>query len=121
MHAQEVVTTHALRLRKNLKNNLIIDKIDESLAVKAKIKTLVSKIMDKKQKFVFKNYTKHCKTLCGYCVIKSEIPNDTRVSGVFCMYDCLLRSKHAIVTYCTYGGEKECLQIYYYQMMNGRW
>jgi hypothetical protein len=106
MHAQELVVTHALGLRKRSKNNVIIDKFEESLALKEKVKALVSKIMNKKQKHIFKKYTDYCKQLFNYNVIKLEIPNDTRVSGVFRMYDTLLRSKHAIVNYCTYGNDK---------------
>lgn len=101
MHAQELVVTHALGLRTRRKRNIgIVDQFESGRLLRDVVKKLVSKIMDKKAKSRFMKYKDYCKRVLSYDVIKLLIPNETRVSGVFTMYETLLRSMKCINQYC---------------------
>jgi hypothetical protein len=98
MHAQELVVTHALGLRTRRKRGFgVIDEFESG--------KLVSKIMDKKAKSRFVKYKEFCKNKLSMDVIKLLIPNETRVSGVFTMYESLLRSMKCINQYCLLSTE----------------
>lgn len=105
MHAQELVVQHALGLRQRSVNKKIVDEFAVGKALKDKVKILVSKIMDKRNKQRFIWYSDYVKKYLKMDVRKLELPNDTRVSGVFLMYESVLRSKKAISMYCSGGNE----------------
>ena len=101
MHAQELVVTHALGLRTRKKRGFgVVDSFDSGRLLRDRVKKLVSKIMDKKAKSRFQKYKDYCKRTLSMDVIKLLIPNETRVSGVFSMYESLLRSMKCINNYC---------------------
>jgi hypothetical protein len=101
MHAQELVVTHALGLRTRKKRGFgIVDQFESGRLLRDSVKKLVSKIMDKKAKSRFIKYKDYCKRTLSMDVIKLLIPNETRVSGVFTMYESLLRSMKCINHYC---------------------
>jgi hypothetical protein len=92
MHAQELVVTHALGLRTRRKRGVgVVDEFESGKLLRDSVKILVSKIMDKKAKSRFVKYKDYCKRTLSMDVIKLLIPNETRVSGVFTMYESLLR------------------------------
>jgi hypothetical protein len=107
MHQQELVVQHALGLRGRTKNKQIVDSFDKGKNLRDKCKVFVSKLMNKKTKNLFKKYQTYCKDVLHCATNRLEIPNDTRVSGVFRMYESLLRSKHALTKFCTLSDEKE--------------
>jgi hypothetical protein len=101
MHAQELVVTHALGLRTRKKRGVgIVDQFESGRLLRDRVKLLVSKLMDKKAKSRFKKYKDYCKRTLMMDVIKLLVPNETRVSGVFTMYETLLRSKMCVNNYC---------------------
>lgn len=101
MHAQELVVTHALGLRTRKKRGVgIVDQFESGRVLRDAVKKLVSKIMDKKAKNRFIKYKDYCKRTLFTDVIKLLIPNETRVSGVFTMYETLLRSMKCVSYYC---------------------
>jgi hypothetical protein len=99
MHAQELVVTHALGLRERSKAGVVIDQYETGKSLRNKVKNLLSKIMDKKAKGRFKEYKAMCQEYLHCNCPKLELPNDTRVSGVYRMYQSALRSKKMIVLY----------------------
>lgn len=100
MHAQELVVVHALGLRQRTKNGES-DEFVESKALRDKTKLLLSKIMDKKSKQRYDRYIKFCKDHFKSEAIKLLVPNETRVSGVFTMYQSAIRSRKLINLYCS--------------------
>jgi hypothetical protein len=101
MHAQELVVTHALGLRTRKKRGVgVIDSFESGRLLRDYVKKLVSRLMDKKSKSRFVKYKEYCKRTLSMDVIKLLIPNETRVSGVFAMYESLLRSMICINNYC---------------------
>ena len=106
MHAQELVVTHALGLRTRRKRGIgVVDEFASGKLLRDAVKKLVSKIMDKKAKSRFVKYRDFCKRTLTMDVIKLLIPNETRVSGVFTMYESLLRSMKCITQYCLLSTE----------------
>ena len=106
MHAQELVVTHALGLRTRRKRGFgVVDEFESGKLLRDAVKKLVSKIMDKKAKSRFVKYKEFCKNKLSMDVIKLLIPNETRVSGVFTMYESLLRSMKCINQYCLLSTE----------------
>ena len=100
MHAQELVVVHALGLRTRKKKGQK-DEFPEGKNLRDKVGTLLSKIMDKKSKQRYERYGKYCKEHYGVDTIKLLVPNETRVSGVFGMYQSALRSKKLITAFTT--------------------
>jgi hypothetical protein len=91
MHAQELVVTHALGLGERSKAGVVTDQYEAGKNIRNKVKNLLSKIMDKKAKGRFKEYKMMCQEYLHCNAPKLELPNDTRVSGVFRMYQSALR------------------------------
>jgi hypothetical protein len=60
--------------------------------------------MTKKKKYRFKAYHDYCITL-GMNVRRLELPNETRVSGIFLMYESLLRSRKSLMLFCSNSNE----------------
>jgi hypothetical protein len=55
MHAQELVVTHALGLRERSKAGVVTDQYEAGKSIRKKVKNLLSKIMDKKQRVFLRN------------------------------------------------------------------
>jgi hypothetical protein len=98
---------NTLGLQGRPKNKQIVDSFDKGKNLRDKCKVFVSKLMNKKTKNVFKKYQKYCKDEMHCNTNCLEIPNDTRVSGVFQMYESLLRSKHAVTNFCTLSNKSD--------------
>jgi hypothetical protein len=96
MHTQELVTTHALGLKTRKRNGEVVDSFPDGKNLRDDVKLLLSKIMDKKAKGRFREYDKMCRDLLKVKARKLELPNDTRISGVYRMYVSALRSKRII-------------------------
>jgi hypothetical protein len=103
MHAQELVVTHALGLRTRSRKGEVIDEFPTGKLLRDKTKQLLSKIMDKKAKGRFIKYKDYCRDNLGIEARKLELPNDTRVSGVFAMYESALKSRKCINMFCNNG------------------
>jgi hypothetical protein len=99
MHAQELVVTHALGLRERSRQGVVTDKYEPGKTLRNRVKVLLSRIMDKKAKGCFKEYCTMCQEYLHCNGKKLELPNDTRVSGVYRMYQSALRSKKMIVVF----------------------
>ena len=112
MHAQELVVKHALGLQSRSKNKQAYDENVPGKALRDKVKILVSTLMNKKKKNLFIKYKKYVEEeLEQGEALKLEIPNDTRVSGVFRMYESVLRAKKSLTLFCTnYEEYKELFQ-----------
>lgn len=106
MHAQELVVQHALGLRQRRKGGQDVDSFGPGKALRDKCRTLVTKIMDKRSKNKFVKYIEYCLKELQIEVNKLEIPNDTRVSGVFYMYESILRPRKCIMMFCTVSSER---------------
>lgn len=106
MHAQELVVQHALGIRKRSKNNKIIDEFQHGRDLVKKVHVLVSKIMDRRAKNKFSKYIEYCSNDLTTEVNRLIIPNDTRVSGVFLMFESMLRSRKCIMMYTTVSSER---------------
>ena len=106
MHAQELVVQHALGLRRRSRNGKDIDKFEPGNNLAKKVRVLVSKIMDKRSKNKFTKYIEYCSKDLTTEVNRLIIPNDTRVSGVFLMYESVLRSRTCIMMYTTVSSER---------------
>lgn len=100
MHSQELVVQHALGLRQRSRNKQTWDSFLPGKTLRDKSRALVTKIMDKKAKKGFPKYATFCANKLKVEVRKLELPNDTRVSGVFLMYESMLRSYRCITSYC---------------------
>lgn len=105
MHAQELVVKHALGLHHRSKNKVAYDENVEGKQLRDRVKTFVSTLMNKKKKNLFIKYKKYAETELQSEALRLEIPNDTRVSGVFRMYESVLRAKRSLVMFCTKSEE----------------
>lgn len=112
MHAQELVVQHALGIRDRTRMRIPIDQYPEGKSLKEKVKKLLSVIMDKHNKQRFKQYHDYCKMNMTIDVNKLYLPNDTRVSGIFYMYESCLRSRRCINFYLTGSPEKNFYDKY---------
>ena len=101
MHTQELVLQHALGIRQRTRMGEPYDKFEEGKKLTKKVKTLVGFIMNKQDKNRFKNYQDYCKQITKQEVPKLVLPNDTRVSGIFFMYESVLKSYKCITRYIT--------------------
>jgi hypothetical protein len=106
MHAQELVVQHALGIRDRTRMRQPIDQFAAGKSLKEKVKKLVSTIMDKHKKQRYQLYHDYCKLNLKVDVRKLYIPNDTRVSGIFYMYESVLKSRKCIKFYVTGSTEK---------------
>lgn len=101
MHTQELVLQHALGIRQRTRNGNAWDKFLEGKALTKKVKKLVAYIMNKQDKNRFLNYQDYCKKIITTTVRKLVNPNDTRVSGIFFMFESVLRSYKCLTRYMT--------------------
>jgi hypothetical protein len=106
MHAQELVVQHALGLRKRTKNGDDVDTFEPGRLLAKKVRVLVSKIMDKRSKNKFTKYIEYCSKDLTTEVNRLITPNDTRVSGIFLMFESVLRSRTCIMMYTTVSSER---------------
>jgi hypothetical protein len=106
MHAQELVVKHALGLsiRKG-RNGSADDTFDSGVNLRNRVKAWLSKIMDKKSKTRFNKYKDYCKSRLGIDVLRFKLPNETRVAGVYLMYQSALRSRKTLIQYSNNSAE----------------
>jgi hypothetical protein len=106
MHAQELVVKHALGLAKRKgRGGNPDDEFESGVNLRDRVKTLLSRIMDKKSKGRFNKYKEYCKTRLGVDVVRFALPNETRVGGVYLMYGSALRSRKTLMQYCNNSAE----------------
>lgn len=101
MHTQELVLQHALGVRRRTRMGKAHDQFPPGYLLKVKVKKLVRLIMNKHDKNRFKKYVDYCKTFLNIDVRKLVVPNDTRVSGIFHMFESVLRSYKGLTLYMT--------------------
>jgi hypothetical protein len=106
MHTQELVLQHGLGIRTRTRNKQPIDEFLQGKALTKKFKKLSTFIMNKQDKNRFLNYSDYCKTNLGADVRKLVVPNDTRVSGIFFMFESLLRSYKCLTSYMSSNEHK---------------
>jgi hypothetical protein len=99
MHAQELVTSHAMGIRERSKNLVSVDNFAPGKNLRNSVKALVSRIMDKRAKGRFKEYNNISMKYLRIKALKLEIPNETRVSGIYNMFLSALRSRKLIVIF----------------------
>jgi hypothetical protein len=107
MHTQELVLQHALGIRRRTRKGLPWDQFPPGHDLKVKVKKLCMLIMNKHDKNRFKKYVDYCKTFLNVDVRKLVVPNDTRVSGIFHMFESVLRSYKCLTLYMTGCVDKE--------------
>jgi hypothetical protein len=105
MHAQELCVTHALGIRTRTYRGDVLDEFPPGKQLRDRVKALASKIMDGKSKARYQKYSKHCREICRCEPRKLELPNETRISGVYKMFESILRSRRTITNYCTTSDE----------------
>jgi hypothetical protein len=106
MHAQELVMQHALGLRQRTKNKEVIDSFEEGRLLCKKVKILSAFLMNKRAKNRFQKYKQYIKDNMNVDVNRIVIPNETRMSGVYYMYESILRAKDAVNLYCKFSPER---------------
>jgi hypothetical protein len=92
MHTQELVLQHALGIRERTRMGEPWDTFPEGKALVKKVKKLVGYVMKKQDKNRFQNYHDYCKKTWQISARKLVNPNDTRVSGIYFMFESVLRS-----------------------------
>ena len=97
MHSQELVMKHALGIAIQRKGHAVVDEFQDGKALHDKCKGLASRIMDKKAKGRFKEYSDMSKKANGQAALKLSIPNDTRVGGNYLMFQSLLRGRSNVL------------------------
>ena len=107
MHTQELVLQHALGIRRRTKNGKECDAFPPGKNLKDKVKKLVALIMNKHDKNRFKRYQDYCKKNINIDVRKLVNPNDTRVSGIYHMFESVLRSYKCLTRYLTGCSDKD--------------
>ena len=107
MHTQELVLQHALGIRRRTKMGRTLDDFPPGHDLKTKVKKLCQLIMNKHDKNRFKKYSDYCKINLNVDVRKLVVPNDTRVSGIYHMFESVLRSYKCINLYMTGCEDKD--------------
>lgn len=107
MHTQELVLQHALGIRRRTRMGEPWDQFKPGHDLKVNVKKLCQLIMNKHDKNRFKKYSDYCKANLNVDVRKLVIPNDTRVSGIFHMFESVLRSYKCVQMYMTGCEDKE--------------
>ena len=99
LHTQELVLKHAVGLatRSSVKKGGVYDKFEEGLSLKKKVKLLLSAVMNKKSKGRWKEFEKVARR-DKETIPKFIIPNETRCSGIFMMFQSALRGKWTLDT-----------------------
>lgn len=96
MHTTKLIIKHATGLKERKRNGVVIDSFAESVNLRKKVWGMASKIMDKKAKKRFEEYNKTCNGIYGCPARRLELPNDTRVSGLYRLFVSFLRARHLI-------------------------
>jgi hypothetical protein len=107
MHTQELVLQHALGIRTRTKNKKIIDEFPDGKLLTKNFKKLCAYIMNKHDKNRFLNYNDYCKTVLKMDARKLVTPNDTRVSGIYFMFESILRSYKCLSRYMSTNENKK--------------
>ena len=88
---------HALGIAIRRKGRAVVDEFQDGKALRDKCKGLASRIMDKKAKGRFKEYSDMSKKANGRAALKLSIPNDTQVGGNYLMFQSLLRGRSNVL------------------------
>jgi len=111
MHTTELIIKHATGLKERKRGGVVIDKFEASVDLRKKIWSMASKIMDKKSKLRFDEYNKRCVEMFGCMALRLELPNDTRVSGLYRLFISFLRARNLIcVAATTCGSFKQVVE-----------
>ena len=99
LHAQELVLKHGIGIHARVLEKGKKDTFEKGLNLKVKVKKLASLVMNKKAKGRYQDYVMCCKKVCATCTPnKLIIPNDTRVSGVYLMFQSVLRARWGLAS-----------------------
>jgi hAT family C-terminal dimerisation region len=101
MHMQELALHHALGTRTRSRGGVEIDNFPPGRNLRQRVKNLLSYIMDKKSKKRFVAYKDVVRSHFGKIPVALELPNDTRISGSFRMFECCIKSRTYIMSYLT--------------------
>ena len=93
LHAQELVLKHGLGLVARVLPDKTKDTFKEGVKLKAKVKALASKVMDKKAKGRYQDYVRVANLISPCTPNKLALPNSTCVSGVFLLFTSVLRAR----------------------------
>ena len=96
LHAQELVLKHGLGLLARVLPDKMKDTFKEGVKLKAKVKALASKVMDKKAKGRYQDYVRVANLISPCTPNKLALPNSTRVSGVFLLFTSVLHARWAL-------------------------
>lgn len=96
MHTQELVLQHAVGIRERTRNKEAFDDFKQGLELTTKVKKLCKYMMNKHHKNRYKDYQEYCERVVKTKVRKLVVPNDTRVSGIFFMFESILQSYKAL-------------------------
>lgn len=124
MHTQELVLQHALGIRKRSRLGEVYCSFPPGHDLKVKVKKLTQLIMNKHDKNRFLKYKDYCKKyLSASSVCKLVVPNDTRVSGIFHMFESVLRSYKSLTLYMTGCKDKDKynFRAFFLHHLNGNW
>jgi hypothetical protein len=86
-------------IRERSKNLVSTDSFEPGKQLRNRVKALASRIMDKRAKGRFKEYTGISMKFLRLKALKLEIPNETRVSGIYNMFLSVLRSRRLLVIF----------------------
>ena len=106
MHTQELALTHAFGLRDRKRNGDVTDSFLPGKAIRDRVRKLCSTIMNRKSKGCFNDYSMLCKDEHGFKALVLELPNETRISGTFRMFNSCLRAKELIMEFCSQREQK---------------
>src|SRR5687768_10010907 len=109
MHAQELCLKHAIGVAVRTENRQIVDSYPKGKALRDKCKLLASKIGDKKAKARWVEAIKISKETWDVVPIKLCVPNNTRISGMFTLFQSILRMKNLI---SIMKGQSKYLDVY---------
>ena len=101
MHVVELVIKHATGIVKRTKNKKIVDEFPAAEEIRTLVVGFVRYVWDKNARHRLKDYSEHCRGMFGYEPFKLDVPNKTRVGGVYKMYYNFLRQKAVISTYAS--------------------
>ena len=95
MHTNDLVTKHATGMVVRKVNNVISDSFDALQAMVKEVKDAGSYLMEKRAKNRWANFVRVGK-MVGFTATKIELPNKTRVSGLYRMLISFLRNRRLI-------------------------
>ena len=93
MHAQELVLKHAIGVAVRMKGKQVVDEFECGLLLRDKAKVVASKLYNKKAKGRWKEIEAISQRVFSVKPIKPVVPSETRISGVFALFQSLIKLK----------------------------